>query len=203
MKAPQGELWRLTNASGSLSYRLQLADDATQQPIVMQLIAVDGVSISLPQDTPIGTVVQLAGAKFKVVRCPQGANDIRLLPVCVSELVMMPSARAELWVTYRNAAGRVASPPPNASATLKMVGLTMGSGDAWPAVDLARVEFMQGNSLNQAQSAIGIIGDALKITQAGGVFSTPTADARPMPLPAGCKALPAGHRRRYFSALKI
>lgn len=202
VQAPQGELWRLTNASGSLSYRLQLVADATQQPIVMQLVAVDGVSVSLPQDTPIDTVVRLAGAKFKVARCPQTASDIRTLPVCVSELVMMPSARAELWVTYRDGAGRVTSPLGNASATFKMTGLTMGSGDAWPAVDLAKVEFKQGSSFSLSQASIAVIGDALKMTQAGGIFSSPVPSAHAAPLPANCRALPPGHRRRIFFGLE-
>jgi hypothetical protein len=51
-----GELWRLTNASGSLSYDLQLTDTATQMPMMMQLVSVDGVSIDIPPGTPIGTV---------------------------------------------------------------------------------------------------------------------------------------------------
>jgi FtsP/CotA-like multicopper oxidase with cupredoxin domain len=202
VQAPQGEFWRLTNASGSLSYRLQLVADATQQPIVMQLVAVDGVSVNLPQDTPIDTVVRLAGAKFKVARCPQTASDIRTLPVCVSELVMMPSARAELWVTYRDGAGRVTSPLRNALATFKMTGLTMGSGDAWPAIDLARVEFKQGSSFSLSQPAIAVSGDALKMTQAGGIFSSPVPSAQAAPLPANCKALPSGHRRRIFFGLE-
>lgn len=202
VQAPQGELWRLTNASGSLSYRLQLVADKTKQPIVMQLVAVDGVSVNLPQDTPIDTVVRLAGAKFKVARCPHATSEIRTLPVCVSELVMMPSARAELWVTHRDGVGHAASPLGNASATLKMTGLTMGSGDAWPAVDLAKVVFKQGSMSGLPQPAIPVIGDALKMTQAGGIFSAPTPKAAPAPLPSECKALPPGHRRRIFFGLE-
>ncbi len=200
LKAPQGEIWRLTNASASVSYHLQLVDDATKQPIALQLVAVDGVSVSLPQDTPIDTIVRLAGARFKVARCPRAASDIVALPVCVTELVMMPSARAELWATYRDAAGRVAQPPQKASATLKTTGLKMGSGDSWPAVDLAKVEFEQGEALHK--SALAVIGDALKVTQAGGIFADARPDARAAPLPGGCKALPPGHRRRIFFGLE-
>jgi hypothetical protein len=41
-------------------------------------------------------------------------------------------------------------PVASASATLKMVGLTMGSGDSWPAVDLAKVQFNQSGARSRA-----------------------------------------------------
>ncbi len=200
--SPDGEIWRLTNASGSLSYRLQLVDDATKRPLVMQLTAIDGVSVFLPQDTPMESVAHLAGAKFKVVPCPTNPPAIVSQPVCVTELVMMPSSRAELWVTYRNASGQIVHPPRGASATLKMLGLTMGSGDMWPAVDLAKVLFEDSRNLFAAHAAINVAGDAYKAAQPGGVFASPTPYARPAPLPAGCKALPPGHRRRIFFGIE-
>jgi L-ascorbate oxidase len=55
---PDGEIWRLTNASGSLSYDLQLINDATQAPMVMQLISVDGVSIDVPRHPTRGGALQ-------------------------------------------------------------------------------------------------------------------------------------------------
>ena len=200
--SPDGEIWRLTNASGSLSYRLQLVDDSTQKPLVMQLTAIDGVSVFLPQDTPMDSVTQLAGAKFKLVPCPTNPPVIASKPVCVTELVMMPSARAEVWVTYRNASGQIVRPPQAASATLKMVGLTMGSGDAWPAVDLAKVLFQNSGGLFAAHAALNIAGDAYLAAQPGGLFASPTPYARPAPLPAGCSALPRGHRRRIFFGIE-
>ena len=196
--SPDGEIWCLTNASGSLSYRLQLVDDATKQPLVMQLTAIDGVSVFLPQDTPMDSVAHLAGAKFKVVPCPTNPPVIASQPVCVTELVMMPSSRAELWVTYRNASGQIVRPPAGASATLKMVGVTLGSGDAWPAVDLAKVQFTNSGGLFEAHAGLNVAGDAFTAAQPGGIFASATPYARPSPLPAGCKALPQGHRRRIF-----
>lgn len=186
-----GELWRLTNASGNISYDLQLVGDTTKKPLIMQLVAVDGVSISLPQDTQMDAVVKLAGAKFKVARCPASVTAIRSLPVCVSELVMMPSSRAEVLVAYPNPA----------TATLKMVGLTMGSGDSWPAVDLAKVQFAPSGVAN-ARPFLSVAGEALSIAQTNGLFSAPAPDARAAPLPPGCKALPPGHRRRIFFGLE-
>jgi hypothetical protein len=120
MTSADGEIWRLINASGSLSYDLQLLDDATQKPMVMQLLAVDGVSIHLPQDTSMSTMVQLAGARFKVVPCPAAPSiGFQSLPICINELVMMPGSRTELWVAYRDTAGRLAGPPAGATGTFK------------------------------------------------------------------------------------
>jgi L-ascorbate oxidase len=200
MTDPDGEVWRLTNASANVSYDLRLINDADGTPMIMQLIAIDGVSVHLPQDTPVGTTVELTRARFKVVDCPAApSSDLRSLPVCISELVMMPSARAELWVTYRTPDGRVAPPPSGASATFKMVGLTTGvTGDKWPAVDLAEVALAQAGSQNLLSTAIDIQGDALATMQPTGIFGAPVPGAGAAPLSGGCEALPKGHRRRIF-----
>ena len=204
MTAPDGEMWRLTNASGSVSYDLQLVDDAHQTPMIMQLVSVDGVSIHVPLDTPPGTMTRFGGARFKVVECPAVPTaGNRSLPLCVSELVMMPSARAEVWVTYRDAAGNIVAPAPGATATLKTIGLTTGAvGDSWPAVDLAKIEFAQRGPLRLANFATNVDGEALTANQPTGIFGAPVPYARAAPLPAGCAALPAGHSRRIFFGLE-
>jgi L-ascorbate oxidase len=199
MTDPDGEVWRLVNTSGSASYDLHLINDVDGTPIIMQLLAVDGVSVHLPQNTPKAAMIELAGARFKVVDCPVASStDVRSLPICVTELVMMPSARAELWVTYRTSDGRIATPPSGATAIFKMVGLTMGSGDKWPAFDLAKVEFAQAGPRNLVSSALDIQGDALTAMQPSGIFGARVPGASPMPLPPECRALPNGHRRRIF-----
>ena len=197
---PDGEIWRLTNASASLSYDLRLVDDTTKKPMVMQLVAVDGVSIHLPQDSAMDSVVSMAGARFKVVKCPAvPGSTLRSLPVCVTELVMMPSSRAEIWVTYRDQNGRITAPPSSgATATLKQVGLTMGSGDMWPAVDLASVVFQAGGARRLTSYALDIQGDAFNSMQPHGIFSEAVPDTDKASLRADCKPLPAGHRRRIF-----
>ena len=196
---PDGEVWRLTNASASLSYDLKLVDDATQKPVVMQLVAVDGVSIHLPQDTAMDSVVTMAGARFKVVRCPPVPGGVlRSLPVCVTELVMMPSSRAEVWVTYRDQNGRVTAPPTGASATFKQVGLTMGSGDMWPAIDLASVVFAPGGGRRLTSYALDVQGDAFNSMQPNGIFAAAVPDTDKASLQAECKPLASGHHRRIF-----
>jgi L-ascorbate oxidase len=154
--APDGEVWRLGTGAGSLSWDLQLVNDANHRPMVVQLIAIDGVAVHLPQDTPMNSMVQMAGGKFKVVPCPAVQMIGGSVPVCVNELVVMPSSRVEMWVTYRNQNGVITQPPAGATATWKMVGLTMGSGDQWPAVDLAKVQFNQaGRRQRQRHPAAG------------------------------------------------
>jgi FtsP/CotA-like multicopper oxidase with cupredoxin domain len=201
--APDGEVWRVGTGAGSVSWDLQLVDDATHRPMTVQLIAIDGVSVHLPQDTPSGQLVQMAGGRFRVVPCPDVSVIGSTLPVCVDEIVMMPSSRVEFWVTYRNSQGRIVPPPPGASATWKMVGLTMGSGDLWPAVDLAKVQFNQSGSPHYTSNHLVVDGptDAAGLAQPSGIFKSQVQGAGTMAAPAttvSCPALPAGHRRRVF-----
>lgn len=203
MTDPDGEVWRLTNASGSLSYNLQLTDDEAQKPMVMQLISVDGVSVNLPQDTTMDTMVRLGGARFRVVPCPPlPSSRFHSKPVCVTQIVMMPSSRTEVFVTYRDpATGAIASPGRSASATFKMAGLTMGSGDQWPAVDLAKVHFHQHGWRNHISYGLDIRGDALATMQPSGILDAKVPYAKATPLRDGCRPLPPGHRRRIFFGL--
>jgi L-ascorbate oxidase len=186
MTDPDGEVWRLTNASGSLSYDLQLNDDTAQKPIIMQLISVDGVSVSLPQDTTMDTMVHLGGARFRVTACPPSpSSGFHSKPVCITEMVMMPSSRAEVYVTYRDpATGSIVTPKTLASATFKMVGLTMGSGDQWPAIDLAKVHFNQFGPRNQISYAMDVKGDALATMQPAGILDAKVPYANAAALPA-------------------
>ncbi len=106
-------------------------------------------------------------------------------------------------MTYRTRDGRVAPPPAGASATFKMVGLTMGTGDAWPAVDLAKVQFNQAGPrrFTSNQVVVGGSSDAMTTLQQGGIFRSQVpgaAAALAAPPPSGCDALPPGHRRRIF-----
>jgi FtsP/CotA-like multicopper oxidase with cupredoxin domain len=116
---------------------------------------------------------------------------------------MMPSSRTEFWVTYRNAQGHVVPPPRGASATWKMVGLTMGTGDAWPAVDLGKVLFNQsgGRQYTSHQVVVGGPTDAAGLGQPGGIFTAQVPGTSAAVAPAvttACPPLPKGHRRRIF-----
>jgi L-ascorbate oxidase len=193
---PDGEIWRIGTAAGSLSYDLQLINDANKKPMVVQLIAIDGVAVHLPQDTPMGSAVTKGRAKFHVVPCPAAQVIGDSVPVCVDEVVMLPSSRVEMWVTYRDQLGRVTSPPARATATWKNIALTMGSGDTWPAVDLATVQFDQTGSRKFTSNQV-VVNDSGAM-QKGGILASAVPSATAAPLPPGCAALPAGHRRRIF-----
>jgi FtsP/CotA-like multicopper oxidase with cupredoxin domain len=116
---------------------------------------------------------------------------------------MMPSSRTEFWVTNRNTEGHITPPLPGASATLKMVGLTMGTGDAWPAVDLAKVQFNQSGvrKFTSHQVVVSGLTDAAGIHGQGGIFKAQVpgaSTATAATTAAVCAPLPQGHRRRIF-----
>jgi FtsP/CotA-like multicopper oxidase with cupredoxin domain len=192
---PDGEIWRIATGTGSLSWDLQLVNDQTQQPMTVQLIAIDGIAVTLPQDTPMSSTVAMAGGKFHVVPCPN-VTVITTVPVCVDEWVMMPSSRVDMFVTYRNGNSAIVPPPTGASATLTMVGLNMGSGDAWPSVNMAKVLF---NQTGQRQfTANSVVASDSGLMKSGGMFVSANPTARPAPLPSGCAPLAPGHHRRIF-----
>jgi L-ascorbate oxidase len=89
-------------------------------------------------------------------------------------------------------------PPAGATATLKMIGLTMGFGDQWPAIDLAATSSRKAARAKSTTHALDIQGDARASMQSAGIFSVPVPKATATALPAGCMALPPGHRRRIF-----
>jgi FtsP/CotA-like multicopper oxidase with cupredoxin domain len=197
--SPLGEIWRLTSASGQFSYRLNLVGDSTGQPMLMQLISIDGVSIHVPPGTPAGTIMSMGGGKFTVVDCPSGSTT--LLPVCVRDLVMMPSSRAEVWVTYRNSNGTVVAPPPGATATLQQAIINLGpAGEEWPQVKLLKVEFAQSSPTS---TAMEVAGHARAALSPGGIFAATAspaarAPAARAPTATSCRPLANGHRRRIF-----
>jgi FtsP/CotA-like multicopper oxidase with cupredoxin domain len=194
--SPEGEIWRITNSSGNITYNLQL-DDGQGKVLLTQLLSVDGVTISLPADTPPDTIVKLSGGRFKVRACPGAAVDQNTLPACVSEMTLMPSARAEVWVAYRDANGGITTAR-NREFVLRQKQVQMGSGDTWPAVDLASVTFNQIERPRHADRQLKIIGEALKGFKSTGIFRKKVPNVEAAALPAGCAALPPGHRRRIF-----
>jgi FtsP/CotA-like multicopper oxidase with cupredoxin domain len=196
---PDGEIWRLGTGAGSLSWHLRLVNDQTRTPMVVQLIAIDGVAVTVPGAAPgdVSSMVSMAGGKFHVVPCPNvTTGSVGAVPVCVDQWIMMPSSRVDLWVTFRDQKGKVTTPPIGASATLKMEGLTMGSGDPWPAVDLAKVTFNQGTGRLLTANQVHVKDSGLFAP--GGILVSAVPGATAAPLPKGCAALPAGHRRRIF-----
>jgi FtsP/CotA-like multicopper oxidase with cupredoxin domain len=192
---PDGEIWRISNGAGSLSWDLQLVNDQTGKQMTVQLVAIDGIAVTLPQDTPMSSMVSMAGGKFHVVPCPN-VTVITTVPVCVDEWVMMPSSRVDMFVTYRNGNGVIVPPPTGATATFTMVGLTMGSGDTWPSVNMAKVLFNQAGQRQFTTNSVVTSNSGLM--QPGGLFVSANPTATAAPLPSGCAPLAPGHHRRIF-----
>jgi FtsP/CotA-like multicopper oxidase with cupredoxin domain len=183
----EGELWRLTNASGSASYNLQLIDDATGTPLTMQLISIDGVSLPSASGAAPGA---FSPQRFRLTPCPPSSTT-GSVPVCVDQFTMMPSSRVEVWVTpRRNAAGGPATTAKRSTATFKSIGLTTGpAGDSWPEIDLAKVIFTP-----PAADHVSAVEFRETRTIANSVAkATLSAECDP--------PLSAGHRRRIFFGL--
>src|SRR5258708_29684433 len=64
IKAPGGEIWRITNASGSVGYDLDLWNPGQQRQMVMQVLAVDGVAVSPPPGTQPQQLAEIGGDKI-------------------------------------------------------------------------------------------------------------------------------------------
>jgi L-ascorbate oxidase len=109
LKAPLGEVWRITNASASATYDLNLYDPASGQEMLMQVLSIDGVSVAASAGSAQADV---AAAKLREVPCPKSTKASNNSALCVTRLHMMPSSRAEVWVTYRDSSGKPVRQPP-------------------------------------------------------------------------------------------
>ena len=151
-----GDVWRILNASGSRSYELSLNDDATNSPVLMQVLSIDGVTIDSFALTARGqeAMAHLLGGKVRPVLCPGSGDGGGPSGLCTTTLRLMPSARAEVRVVGQRAA----------AATLR-TALFFTGGDSWPAINLAHVTFTPAASVlpplalgSQAQSAMAVDG---------------------------------------------
>jgi len=201
---PKGELWSISNNSASATYRLELTSNTGAYPMLMQLISVDGISAYLPPGTSIADMKKLGGSRFDVVPCPGTVPAGWPQPMCIKSMVMLPGARSEVWVIYRDSAGNIVPPPKGAAATLRSTGITTGMagvGDPWPAVKLAAVTFSNTTTAGSQLVALKLAGEALSANGPQGIFSAKVPYAQAAALPPGREALPPGHKRRIFLGL--
>jgi FtsP/CotA-like multicopper oxidase with cupredoxin domain len=151
------QIWRITNASADASYRLQLVvtsgSAAPPRPLRMRVLALDGGT--LDHDT-----AKHAG---------------------FDELVLMPSARAEVLVDPCDLGvgtpvrGQCVAPDTDVVAELRTLGLDTGNqeqdiGDHWPAIALARVVF-KGDAAQRAR----------RMSQGNALLQQPAGAANPTP----------------------
>jgi len=205
VKSPGGEIWRLTNASGSNTYDLQLWNPAQNRNMVVQVLSLDGVSVSPTTGISQSDMRKIGGAKLETVACPgvepAAPGNPRAEPLCVTRLHMMPSSRAEIWVAYRDSHDQLAAPPAGANAVFRTAGFNTGpTGDTWPAVDLASVHFTGSGPLAGTPKALSVSGPANAL-----VLANPTQLAAELfdanvavGANAQCKPLSPGHTRRIF-----
>lgn len=114
------QVWRIANTSANVTYQLELvevAPDGHETPLAFQVVGIDGVAIG------------------------QSAEDEKMRR---KTLLMMPSARAEIYVSYDEGTGRRV-PPDGARAILRQRGFRTGSkrdpAYHWPRIDLADIRF--------------------------------------------------------------
>ena len=200
---PAGEIWRITNTSGSVTYDLNLFNPAQNRSMIMQVISSDGVSISPTAAMTLGQLAQLGGAKFKPETCPPLPNfpaSSTQASVCTRNLLLMPSARVEVWVSYRDGRDAVSTPPKNSYAVLRTAGYQTGpDGDSWPSVNLAQVNFSSRVQIN-TPAFLGINGEASGLSTPTKIAAELLAANKAAPPNVACKALPPGHMRRIFYA---
>jgi L-ascorbate oxidase len=171
----------------SVTCNLQLISSVTDQPLVFQVLAVDGVSLDLSDDGNSTVLEDVLGKKLKLVEC--GPKR-----VCAVSVYSMPSSRVDIWIPQADT---------QSLATLRCVGpLQMGwNGDNWPTFDLARVVF-EGHPTNLKPAELPIPrpgSNAIPITEASddSLMSVDYSQARSGGTPQ-CKKLPNGHRRRIY-----
>lgn len=197
---PGGEIWRITTASPSVAYDLDFNLPAEKRDMVVQLLAVDGVAVGLPKGYRGAGMAAVGGAKFEPTPCPAGArSQASIQPICVGRLLMLPSSRVELWVAYRDAKGRLASPPAGSEAVLRTIGRETGpDGDDWPPIDLARVVFQSGAPAAALPQTLAVRADAHSLANPLAIARELKADNDAFPGGKSCQALAPGHRRRIF-----
>lgn len=202
-----GEIWRITNTSGSVTYDLNLWNPAQKRNMVVQVLSVDGVSISPTPGISPAQLAQISGGKFVPQTCPgivpvsTSYASTSAVPVCTSRLFMMPSSRVEVWVAYRNSSDALTSPPSGATAIFRTAGYQTGpSGDSWPSIDLALVEF-QGSMAQNMPTALSVSGEANTMAAPVALGANMAAYNTGVGTDPTCQALPPGHMRRIFYAV--
>jgi L-ascorbate oxidase len=201
--AAGGEIWRITNASGSVTYDLQLWNPAQNQNIIVQVLSVDGVGISPTPGASQQNLAQILGNKASPLPCPgvaPASNDAsRIEPLCTTRLHMMPSTRVEIWVAYRDAKGSLTTPLPGAQAIFRTAGFVTGpDGDTWPSVDLGSVHFESPAAVPSAPAALSVQGVAAALTVPSALASDLILANTAVASDPSCKALPKNHKRRIF-----
>ena len=189
IKVQNQEILAIANLSSSTSYNIELQDRLKKCNILMQILAVDGISINT---TDAQAVMLAAGGKFIPEPCPE--STILHPEICASSILMMPSARVEVLATYRNCAGGnkiTKVPMDGAQAVLTTTSHNTGPvGDYWPQVDLAQIQFDSGSKGTPAHITPHIYDPVLLAREIRPIDPNST--------PQTCEPLAPGNKRRIF-----
>lgn len=192
---PAGQIWRIVNASASATYHLNLRDRVSNRQMLMRVISIDGVAIDVGPQTDPSKLISRAGNRFQPIPCP-GADGGPADGACTTELHLMPSSRAEVWVTYRDASGAPQVPLPGTTAVLRSSG--HGSdplGGSWPEIELANVQFAHSSA---REKELTVTGQASILADAHGVSVDLRKANATVPSDSTCSALAPGHMRRII-----
>jgi L-ascorbate oxidase len=162
-----GEIWAMTNASGSRSYELVLKDDKTGQPLQFQVLSLDGIALDAAAGTDVSALLSgKVGRKINPSACNGSLLSSRISqPVCTTAIRMMPSSRVEIYISSRQADF-------SKSATLATQSFQTGpAGDDWPAANLAHVNFLPGTGA--IADTLEVKGGASQAFAANGVLTAP------------------------------
>ena len=170
--------------------------------MIMQLLSVDGISVT-PSAANTVTQNQIGGAKFVAINCPTSIPN-NPKSICVNQLHLMPSARAEVWVVNRNIDGKVIKGD-DSTAIFETKGYSTGTGnvagiaDDWPPIDLASVTFASKNTtappvLNVKDTKHNALGLNMKAI----AKDLTLANAKVPSDATNCQPLPPGWKRRIF-----
>ncbi len=197
---PLGEVWRITNASGSASYDLHVWNDVLQQDTIFQVVSVDGVSVTTATGASVGQLGVAGATKIRTADCPStnAGSTVNAPALCATSVRMMPSSRVEIHVVYRDANGHAVSAPVNSKLVLRTTGFDTG-GDQWPAVDLAEVRFNGAGAAVRLNDTVHVRGQAAMVHDHTTSSVSDAQSSHSSIALKNCKApLPAGHRRRIY-----
>ncbi len=199
----EGEVWRLTNSSSVASYRLQWKMGASGYAMPVQILSIDGISVSFPTGANAGQVIQLGKNRFTLASCGKVSESYKTQPVCASEIIMMVGTRVELHVAARDINGnrlKTALAGNLITAGLNTGGAIPANGDQWPPIQLATVSIPAGSPTVVKELVHVVNGAAESVRSTGGIFQAAVPGAVDTPVPSNCKALPTGWKRRVYFA---
>jgi len=197
-----GEIWRITNASASAGYNLQLWNPKQGRNMLFQVLAIDGIAVDPAMQMSASQITAASGAKIKAEPCPSSVapgGKTTTQPICARSVLMMPSSRVELWVVDRDANDNVINPVPGDQAVFRTAGVQTGpAGDSWPAIDLGLVQFGGSGNTAKGPQTLAVKGEATSLANPLRLAANFNIANAKVGASANCKPLAPGHQRRIF-----